>query len=140
MMNIRYNSEMPSSEQAFVLFENTGWNEAYKITESEYKQVLLASWHVVCTYDGEKLVGIGRMTSDGIVHAMIYDMIVDPAYQRQGIGTEILKRLVDFCCSQRIRDVQLFCARGKRIFYEKNGFTARLDDAPGMQYRPDYGL
>lgn len=137
-MNIRYNSEIPSSEQAFVLFENTGWNEVYKITESEYEHVLQACWYMVCAYEREKLVSMGRMVSDGILHAMIYEMIVDPAYQGQGIGTQILKRLVDHCRSKRIRDIQLFCARGKRPFYEKNGFTARPDDAPGMQYRPDY--
>jgi GNAT superfamily N-acetyltransferase len=139
-MNILYTTEIPPRDQFFSLFQTTGWNNEYKLTAEELHQALLASWHVVCAYDGEKLVGIGRMTSDGIVHAMIYDMIVDPAYQGQGIGTEILKRLVDHCRSHRIRDIQLFCARGKRIFYEKNGFTARLDDAPGMQYRPDYGL
>jgi hypothetical protein len=34
-----------------------------------------------------------------------------------------------------IRDIQLFCARGQRAFYEKRGFVARPDDAPGMQYK-----
>lgn len=137
-MNIHYNGEIPSSEQAFALFEATGWNVVYKISEREYEQVLRESWYTVSAYDGDKLVGIGRMTSDGILHAMIYDMIVNPEYQGKGIGTEILKRLVDFCHSRRIRDIQLFCAWGKQPFYEKNGFSARPDNAPGMQYRPDY--
>jgi GNAT superfamily N-acetyltransferase len=63
------------------------------------------------------------------------EMIVLPAYQGQGIGGEILRRLVGKCQQAGIRDIQLFCAHGKRAFYEKRGFFARPDDAPGMQYR-----
>jgi GNAT superfamily N-acetyltransferase len=138
-MDLRYTTDIPPRDQFYALFQTTGWNDTYQLTAEEYAHVLQASWHMVCAYDGEKLVGFGRMVSDGIVHAMIYDMIVDPAYQGQGIGTEILARLVEYCRSLRIRDIQLFCARGKRLFYEKNGFTTRPDDAPGMQYRPTYG-
>lgn len=80
------------------------------------------------------MVGFGRIVTDGVLHAMIYDMIVDPAFQGQGVGTKILCMLVRWCNEAHIRDIQLFCARGKRAFYEKNGFVSRSDDAPGMQY------
>lgn len=138
-MDLRYTTELPPRDQFYVLFQTTGWNAEYRLTADELEQALRSSWYLVCAYDEETLVGIGRMVSDGIVHAMIYDMIVDPAYQGQGIGTEILKRLVEYGRSLRIRDIQLFCARGKRPFYEKNGFTARPDDAPGMQYKYHVG-
>jgi GNAT superfamily N-acetyltransferase len=139
MMIIDYNTDIPSRDQFFTLFQTTGWNNEYNLTAGELHQALQTSWYVVCAYDGEKLVGFGRMVSDGIVHAMIYEMIVDPAYQGQGIGTQVLKRLVEYCRLAHVRDIQLFCARGKRPFYEKNGFVARPDDAPGMQYRPHPG-
>ena len=85
-------------------------------------------------YDEGRLVGFGRAVSDSI-HAMIYDLIVAPDYQRQGIGGEILDRLVKYCQEAHIRDIQLFCASGRRQFYERHSFKARPDDAPGMQYR-----
>ena len=138
-MDICYTTNILPRDQFYALFETTGWNAEYRLTADELEQALRSSWYLVCAYDGDRLVGIGRMVSDGVVHAMIYDMIVDPAYQGQGIGTEILARLVEYCRSIRIRDIQLFCARGKRLFYEKNGFSARPDDAPGMQQRPSYG-
>lgn len=138
-MDIHYTNNLPPRDSFFALFETTGWNAEYRLTADELEQALRSSWYLVCAYDEETLVGIGRMVSDGVMHAMIYDMIVDPACQGQGIGTEILKRLVEHCRSHRIRDIQLFCARGKRLFYEKNGFSARPDDAPGMQQRLSYG-
>ena len=32
-----------------------------------------------------------------------------------------------------IRDIQLFCAKGKRKFYEKYDFMARSEEEPGME-------
>jgi GNAT superfamily N-acetyltransferase len=82
-------------------------------------------------------VGFGRVHTDGIMHAMIYEMIVHPDHQRRGIGTQILERLLAWCKENHIREVQLFCATGKRGFYEQSGFFARPPDAPGMQLRRD---
>ena len=132
---IEYRTEIPDQQQFVALFETTGWNQNYQATPQELSHMLEHTWYMLAAYDGEQLVGFGRVVSDLVLHAMIYDMIVLPAYQGQGIGGEILDRLVDKCLQSGIRDIQLFCARGKRDFYEKRGFMARPDDAPGMQYR-----
>ncbi len=134
-MEIDYRAQLPDREQFFALFETTGWNNEYQATPDELVRMLANSQYMVTAYDGEKLVGFGRVVTDGVLHAMIYDMIVHPAYQTHGIGTNILSMLVAWCREMRIRDVQLFCARGKRSFYEKNGFVARSEDAPGMQLK-----
>lgn len=135
-MDLHYDSDIPSRDHFYALFQTTGWNDEYRLSPLDLERALRNSTYLVCAYDSKKLVGFGRLVSDGVVHAMIYEMIVDPAYQGQGIGTEVLKRLVDYCRRAHIRDIQLFCARGKRPFYEKNGFIARPEDAPGMQYKP----
>ncbi len=132
---IEYRSEIPDQQQFFALFETTGWNRNYNATPQELSHMLEHTWYMLAAYDGEQLVGFGRVVSDLVLHAMVYDMIVLPAYQGQGIGGEILDRLVEKCLQAGIRDIQLFCARGKRSFYENRGFVARPDDAPGMQYR-----
>ena len=135
-MSVYYTNDIPPRAAFYALFQTTGWNDEYHLTAADLERALQASWYMVCAYDGDNLIGFGRMMSDGVLHAMIYEMIVAPACQGQGIGTQILKRLVAHCQEQGVRDIQLFCARGKRPFYEKNGFVARPDEAPGMQYRP----
>jgi N-acetylglutamate synthase-like GNAT family acetyltransferase len=132
---LEYRAEIPSTDQFARLFETTGWNEIYRASPEELYLALSHSWCVLAAYDGGQLVGFGRVVSDQALHAMIYDLIVLPAYQGGGIGGEILQRLVCRCQQAGIRDIQLFCARGKRAFHEKRGFIARPDDAPGMQYR-----
>jgi GNAT superfamily N-acetyltransferase len=133
-MSIEFRSAIPESSQFWRLFESTGWNENYHLAPEELISALHSSWYVLAAYNGEQLVGFGRLVSDGVLHAMIYELIVLPECQGQGIGGEILEKLVEKCREAGVRDIQLFCARGKRGFYEKRGFMARPDDAPGMQY------
>ena len=133
-MNIDYRSEIPAMDQYWRLFQSTGWNETYQLSPEELIRALRSSWYVLGAYNGEHLVGFGRLVSDGIVYAMLYELIVLPDYQGQGIGGGILERLVKKCQETGVRDIQLFCAYGKREFYEKRGFVARPEDAPGMQY------
>jgi GNAT superfamily N-acetyltransferase len=90
---------------------------------------------MVAAYDGGRLVGSGRIVSDGVFHGLIVDVIVLPEYQGKGIGTAIMERLIECSRAQRIRDVELFCAKGKAAFYERLGFRARPADAPGMDLR-----
>lgn len=134
-MSIIYKTTLPSIDQYFELFETTGWNSEYCLTSDELDQSLSNSYYTISAYEGSKLVGFGRIVSDGVIHAMIYEMIVDPDYQGEGIGSNILNKLVEKCLKNNIRDIQLFCANGKKEFYERHGFTPRDSNAPGMQYK-----
>jgi len=133
-MTIDFRAVTPSKEQFWDLFQTTGWNDTYHLSPQELFQAVSTNWFAVSAFDGDELVGFGRVVSDGILHAMIYEMIVLPEYQGQGIGKKILHLLVQKCMDANIRDIQLFCARGKGGFYEKFGFVVRPEDAPGMQY------
>jgi len=129
---IEYHARCPGQEEAFRLFLTTGWNARYGLTAEELERAMRGSWRIVSAYDGAALVGYGRVLSDGILHALIVDVIVAPDRQREGIGGEIMRRLLAECAD--VRDVQLFCARGKAAFYERLGFAARPEPAPGMDW------
>ena len=133
-MVITYRAAIPEREKFWRLFQTTGWNDKYQLSPEELVQALQASWYVLSVFDDEQLVGFGRLVSDGVLHAVIYELIVLPEYQGQGIGGKILEKLVEKCKESGVRDIQLFCARGKHEFYKKRGFVARPEDAPGMQY------
>ena len=134
MSAITYTDAVPDSQQYMRLFETTGWNEVYKLSPGEFSTLLQRSWYMVSAYHKQRLIAVGRMVSDGVLYAMIYDMIVDPSYQNRGIGTVILEKLVERCKACGIRDIQLFSAKGKGTFYLERGFIERPADAPGMRY------
>ena len=133
-MPIHYTTEPVSTDALWTLFNTTGWNREYQISATDLASAVCRSSFIVAAYDGDRFIGFGRVLTDGVLHAMIYDLITDPAYQGRGVGSEVLKRLVKKCRQSGIRDVQLFCAAGKRGFYERRGFVARKEDAPGMEH------
>ena len=132
-MAIEYSIRIPPKEAFFQLFQTTGWNEEYQLRLDQLYEALQHSWDAVSALDDGRLVGFGRVIADGVLHALIVDMIVLPSHQNRGIGRAILNRLVERCRASGIRDIQLFCARGKSGFYERCGFLARPEDAPGME-------
>lgn len=130
---MKYSEELPSPELFFELFETTGWNTKYELSKEELFLALKKSWYTISVYDDKKLVGFGRIICDGIVHALILDVIILPERQGEGIGKEVMKKLVAKCKKHKIRDIQLFSAKDKAGFYEKLGFECRKEDSPGMQ-------
>jgi GNAT superfamily N-acetyltransferase len=132
-MEITYTETIPLEDDFVQLFETTGWNRNYGLNPDELMQAVQHSWYAVSAYDRDRLVGFGRVISDTIMHALILDLIVLPMYRHKGIGGCLLEQLVDRCEQKGIRDIQLFCARGKIGFYEKRGFVRRPKDAPGME-------
>jgi GNAT superfamily N-acetyltransferase len=133
-MAITYATELRSVEGYQALLRSTGSDPDCRLTGEDLAAALAKSWHLETAYDGERLVGFGRIVSDGVLHAMIYDVVTDSGHWDQGVGAEILRRLVARCREAGIRDIQLFCAEGARTFYEKGGFRPRPADAPGMEY------
>lgn len=135
MMEIKYAERVPDCEAYLELFETTGWNESYRASAGDLQRSLTRSWHAISAFEEKRLVGFGRLLSDGVLYAVVFDVIVVPDMQRQGIGTGIMTRLLKRCESHGIRDVLLFSAAGTRSFYRRFGFVDRPGDAPGMILR-----
>jgi ribosomal protein S18 acetylase RimI-like enzyme len=48
----------------------------------------------VGAFDGDDLVGFVHAVSDGGAHAFLLDTVVHPAYQRRGIGRDLVRALI----------------------------------------------
>lgn len=132
-MEIRYDTGKPCPQAFKTLYDSTGWGTADR-DAGYYAAALGGSWAQCAAYDGEVLVGFGRLISDGVLHAFVTEMIVLPAWQGRGLGRVIVDRLVRHCLDRQVTDIQLFCALGKEDFYRKAGFEPRGPGRPGMQY------
>ena len=65
-----------------------------------YPEKLVRAMHnstrVISAWDGDKLVGLVRALDDGETVAFLHYLLVDPAYQGQYIGDELMKRIMSF--------------------------------------------
>jgi ribosomal protein S18 acetylase RimI-like enzyme len=71
-------------------------------------------------FDGERMIGAGRALADGVDCAYICDVALHPDYQGQGIGQQIVSRLLEL--SRGHRKIILYAAPGKEGFYRQFGF------------------
>jgi ribosomal protein S18 acetylase RimI-like enzyme len=83
-------------------------------------KALTASHSLFSAWDGSKLVGLGNAISDGYLVVYYPHLIVLPEYQGQGIGTELMRRLM----ARYIGFHQhMLVADGRALdFYRKSGF------------------
>ena len=54
----------------------------------------MTSYFHIAAYDNEKLVGYSDSVSNGVTDAYIQDLMVHPDYQGNGIGTELMNRMI----------------------------------------------
>lgn len=76
---------------------------------------------VVTVWDGEKLIGFSRATSDGVYRATIWDVIIHPDYQGQGLGSRLVKVILSHPQIKRVERVYLMTTHQQK-FYERIGF------------------
>ena len=117
--SIRYISEHPTDFNGLLsLYESLGWN-SLKLTVNELERMCKQSWYAIYVFDDKRLVGMGRVISDGI----ICGVGVLPKYQSSGIGKEIVKRLIQHCEQNKVIP-QLMCVEKLQSYYESIGFEA----------------
>jgi N-acetylglutamate synthase-like GNAT family acetyltransferase len=81
--------------------------------------VITGSSAYVTVRDGPKLIGFGRLLTDGASIAYINNMAVEPAYQNQGIGQQILENLLRI--AGNVNQIFLYTNTADRL-YLRYGF------------------
>ncbi|RFB14943.1 GNAT family N-acetyltransferase [Bacillus sp. HNG] len=119
---IEYTIQPPEDfEQLWNLYESLGWN-SLKLSVHDLERMCIQSWYAVYAFEGEQLVGMGRVISDGVITAIICGVGVLPSYQSKGIGREIVNRIVNHCEQNKVIP-QLMCVEGLEPYYTELGFT-----------------
>ncbi len=104
------------------LRESVAW---LNFSREQTEKALNNSLYTVVAEDDGKVVGMGRMTGDGLYY-LIVDIVVQPDHQKKGIGSAIIDMMIDYVDRETPiggrSSVQLTAEKGKETFYEKKGF------------------
>ena len=119
-MEIREYREF-NADEILSLYTQVGWtaytNDMVSL-EQGYKNSLL----VLAAYESNELLGIIRAVGDGFTVILVQDILVYPQKQRQGIGTALLKAVLDRYSN--VRQIQLTTDNTPKTtaFYRSLGF------------------
>ena len=86
--------EAYNEQEILPLYESVGWSN-YTQKPQMLKDAYLHSLKSYAAYVDNKLVGIIRVVGDGASVVFVQDLLVYPQYHRQGIGTALLKKIME---------------------------------------------
>ena len=115
--------EIVKLEDVFYLYQAVGWTN-YTNQLQMLEQALSHSLVIYLALDGDAVVGLIRLVGDGFSSVLVQDLIVLPIYQRQGIGSALMKEaLEDY---KDAYQVQLVTEQTEKNvgFYRSLGFEA----------------
>ena len=104
------------------LYNSVGWT-AYTDNPETLRLGFKNSLRVLAAYEGEELLGLIRAVGDGYTILYIQDILAFPEHQREGIGSALIKALIEQF--SKVRQIVLSTdAIPKNIaFYEAQGFV-----------------
>ena len=120
-MKIREYTEY-REEEILRLYTEVGWT-AYTKDMSALEQGYKHSLLVLSAYENEELLGIVRAVGDGHTIVFVQDILVFPEKQRQGVGTALLKAVLDRYPD--VRQIELVTDNTPKTvaFYKSLGFS-----------------
>ena len=112
--------------QVRALFRAAGWDEDLARYSPRQVQALLRQSHRVLAAwcPTGTLVGFASAVSDGVLCAMVQNLLVHPDYRKRGVGTRLLRQLIRAYRRQGIPCVYVLGRRGRRArqFFARAGF------------------
>ena len=114
------------------LRKDAGWKQ---LSDEQAEHGLAHSYKAFSAVSDGNVIGMARLLWDKGYCAYLTDVIVDERYRSSGIGTELVRRLLD-TLKRELKDgwdvkVVLLSAKGREGFYERLGFSKRPNETFG---------
>ncbi|MFO0696771.1 MAG: GNAT family N-acetyltransferase [Polyangiales bacterium] len=117
------------AEQAADLLVPTYWNQGEARERIVAAQLGSTVWIVARDASG-RVIATARALSDGARHALVLDVVTDPAWRGRGVGLRLMEALLDHPRLREVRCVRLRTRDAMR-FYERLGF--RIEGASDVE-------
>lgn len=123
-MAIVYSTEaVITADQYIDLLERADFAQRRPVDDRECIKGMLLHADILCTaWDGKKLVGAARSVTDFHYCCYLSDLAVDVAYQKQGIGRELIRHTRALLGPRT--SLILLSAPAAREYYPRIGFEA----------------
>ena len=119
-MEIRAYTEYNEAE-ILGLYESVGWS-AYTDDPAALRNGFANSLLTLAAYEEGALLGLIRVVGDGHTVIFVQDLLVRPQFQRSGIGSALLRAVLDRYADVRQIELVTDDTPGTIAFYRSLGF------------------
>ena len=133
-MRFVVNDPALGAAQLNALYAAVGWNEQGERTDHKTRLLLARSAHFVAAWQGEQLIGFGRVLAD-VYFAQIMDVMTHPEFRRRGVARGVVTRLLAFAEREGL-GLLLIAAGDAVTLYERLGFMRADPTKDVLMYRP----
>jgi GNAT superfamily N-acetyltransferase len=119
-----------SDSEVLALYESVGWTAYTRDPGTLASAIRGSSFVATARTEGGGLVGLARAVSDDATICYLQDILVDPAFQKSGVGRALLQAVQKRY--GHVRQMVLITDNKpeQRAFYETLGFTEGSDFRP----------
>jgi GNAT superfamily N-acetyltransferase len=115
-------------KQVIGLYNSVGWvNYTTEEQRPRLQEAIRNSTYVVTAWSGEKLIGLARCVSDDISIFYLQDILINPEYQRRGVGRSLLLKCLERFEHVRMKVLLTDDEERQRVFYESLGYKNTKD-------------
>lgn len=117
------------------LFINEWWTQKRQLSDT--RKLVDSSTVVIGLVNGEteELIGFARAISDTLYRAFIFDVITNVNNRNNGIGTFLMKSILEHPFIREVERVELYCPDRLVPYYEKFGFSTDVNGSNLMRYK-----
>ena len=116
--------------QITALYRMQGWWSKDTDNYNLIARITAGSHCFLVAMEESEIIGMGRAISDGASDAYIQDVTVHHSKRGQGIGINILKKIVARLHADGLQWIGLIAEKGSFAFYHRLGFNKMPDATP----------
>jgi GNAT superfamily N-acetyltransferase len=109
--------------QLHALYQGEWWTRGREL--DDVRRMLAGSDLIValCEPETGRLAAFGRVLTDGVYKAFLFDVIVAPEYRSRGLGRGLMDAVCEHPAVRDVRHLELYCLPELVPFYAQWGFT-----------------
>lgn len=111
-----------AEREILLLYASVGWT-AYTDQPETLRRGFENSLLTLAAYEENRLIGVLRAVGDGQTIVFVQDLLILPEYQRRGVGTALLRKLL--ARYPQVRQIELTADDSPSLlaFYRKASFV-----------------
>lgn len=133
MYRVKINKKFNIDEIAEI-YRSEKWWDFRKYDKKSFKKMIEGAYAFACLYHNKRIIGVGKVISDGISDAYISDVGLLKNYRGKGLGKKIVKALLDYVLRKGIDWVVLISSPDSVRFYKGQKFCRMSRHVP-MKYK-----